>query len=296
MMSGRMMRILLSSVSLCAGSAASAEGCDLQASISSVATTYEPFDPNMTVLDLDVRVTNDGADPCVARFFIAPVNAALTLSSGPNLISYRVDANRGISEQPNAYGPFSATVPRGETVSVPIRFQILAQQIVPKGDYTADLIVSGKDADNQPINLSGGQATLRVRVPGRADVSISGATSTRSIGSAPGSAMLDFGEAQSNQMQRAFINVWSNGSVNVRVRSENNGVLRLNGSSALPPIPYTANFDGVEARLDGSFSVQRNPPHSIAGASYPLEIRLGSLKGKFAGRYSDILTVSVDEN
>jgi hypothetical protein len=62
----------------------------------------------------------------------------------------------------------------------------------------------------------------------------------------------------------------------------------------VPGIAYTLRLDGTEAPLDtGSFSMERNPPVSISGASYMLNVRIGDVTHAYAGDYQDVVTISV---
>lgn len=258
---------------------------------------YDPFAPLNTAIDLEVIVENPNDKQCNARIYAGPLNGDLRLSSGTSYLLYRVEgANGGGSILPNGFGPFIAHVPAKGSRTVRMQFTLPAQQVALKGDYESQLIVRGLSEGNEPIDFTSENAWLRVRVPARVEMSISGtaASSLADAGMRP--ASIEFGQAHSGQTGRVFVNVWSNGSVNVSLDSENHGVLAHIENRALPPIPYSATFDGSPANLTSTYVVQRTPPLSTKGASYKFEVKLGDLSGKFAGRYKDIVTINVNQN
>jgi hypothetical protein len=179
---------------------------------------------------------------------------------------------------------------------VDIPLLVPALQVVPRGDYLGQLEVRGIGEGNEPVTIGGGSSALRIVVPGRVEMSISGSAAAPFSDHGMAPASIDFGEAVTGAMQRVFVNVWSNGSVAVTLDSENHGKLLHTADPSLRPIPYTARFDGVPVGLAAPFTVQRSPPASLSGASYPLAVTLGDVTGRFAGRYKDVITVTVDQN
>lgn len=283
---------------LCASPAFAAEKCDLQAQVGAGAqAVYDPFASVETILNVTVRVTNDTDEACQARFYIAPVGGDLRLASGADDLSYRIDAPRGGGAGvPEERGPFLIRVPANSNASLDIPLIVPALQVVPRGDYLAQVEVRGIAEGNQPVRIGSGSAPLRVVVPARVEMSISGTAAPPFSDHSMAPASIDFGEAVSGATERVFVNVWSNGSVAVTLSSDNHGVLRHQGDASLPPIPYTARFDGAPVGLGAPFTVQRMPPASLAGASYPLALTLGDVSSKFAGRYKDVITVAVVQN
>lgn len=258
---------------------------------------YDPFAPLNTVIDLDVDVRNAGDQPCNARLYVAPRDGRLRLSSDGVGLTYRIEgAHTGGSSLPNGYGPFNAHARAHETDTVHIQFTVLAQQIVPRGTYTSDLVLAGIGEGGDPVTIADSGGVLRVEVPSRVDMSISGAAAPSLPTGHMAPASIDFGVAHTGDRGRVFINVWSNGSVTISLDSANHSVLRHIANAALPPIPYSATFDGSPINLASTFAAQRTPPASIVGASYPFVVTLGNVSGKFAGRYRDIVTVNVNQN
>lgn len=293
----RVLTALALAAGLCAATPAQARECDLKTKASSAQKSYDPFSPSDTVLDVAVTVKNDGHGLCEARFFVAPINGRLALSLGGERIPYRIEGPRGGNGGfANEFGPFVATVPARSSASIAIRFTVPAQRVVPKGLYTSDLVVLGVGRGGERLDITGGAVILRAQVLGRVEMSISGTASPPISQSGMAAAGMDFGQARQGDSRRVFVNVWSNGSVSISLNSQNQGVLKLVGNEGLPPIGYSARFDGAAANIAGPFIVQRVPPLSLVGASYELQVTLGDVQNKFAGTYKDVISVSVDQN
>lgn len=277
------------------GAPAWAEDCNLRATASSAQRSYDPFSASNTVLDVNVAVRNDGGKACEAKFNIAPVDGSLSLSSGTDRIIYQIEGARG-GGSANAYGPFLIQVPAGATETLPIRFTLPPQQVVPRGAYQSELVLQGVGAGGAPLEVSGGAVILRVQVPARVELSISGTSSPALSEARLAPASINFGDAQSGQTERVYVNVWANSSVGISLESANGGRLLLVGYNGLPPILYGVRFDGTATSLSSPVTLQRTPPASIIGASYELAVTLGDLGGRFAGQYKDVITVTANEN
>lgn len=259
--------------------------------------SYDPFSPVNTVITLDLKVSNDTVHACNGRFYVAPRDSLLKLHNGTTSLIYRVDAaHTGGGPLPNGWGPFNAHVPTHGSDILHIQFTVQPQQIVPRGSYTSELTIAGVSEANRPIEVTGDGAILHAKVPSKVDMSISGTAASSLPSGHMAPASIDFGIMHTGEVGRVFINVWSNGSVTISLESANHGVLRHVANPALPPIGYSATFDGAPINLAGIYSAQRAPPATLMGASYPLVVTLGDVSHKFAGKYRDIITVSVNQN
>lgn len=276
---------------------ATAGACELTASTSGggLQTLYDPFAPRNSVVDLRVSVSNSGGETCVGRFYVAPLDGQPQLSANGHRLVYRIEgANNGTL--PGEYGPFTISVPAGGTERLSIQFTVPSQQVVPVGFYTGRLALRGETAANKPVPVGGSNPVITMAVPARSEVSISGAPSPSltSLGMSP--ATINFPDAQAGQTGRVFVNLWANSSVQVRLTSENGGVMRNLQSPSTTPISYSATFDGAALPLAGPQTLNRTPPMSVVGSSYELAITLGDTSRSFAGRYRDRITVDVDAN
>jgi hypothetical protein len=282
----------------CAGPALAVD-CDLTAQTSSSGSQalYDPFAPQDTIVDLQILALNAGDANCTARFYVAPLSGQLRLEAPSANLDYRIDGQRSGGARTGAeYGPFLATVPPGGSQALTIRFSVPAQQIVPLGYYTANLVLRGEDSGSAPILLSGANPRLTLAVPSRVEMSISGTSAASLSTQSMAPASIHFADASAGQTGRVYVNVWANSGVLVSLTSENGGVMRNVQTRSLPPIAYSATFDGAALPLVGTQTLSRTPPMSVQGASYELAITLGDTSRNFAGRYRDRITVDVNAN
>lgn len=278
---------------------AQAQECVLTAQTSSSGSQvlYDPFAPRDSLVDLEITAFNEGDRGCPARFYIAPLNGALKLEGPTALLDYRVDGRRsGAAAAGAEFGPYTIDVPPGGSKSMTVRFSIPAQQVVPVGYYTTTLVVRGVTEADGAILMSGANPRLTAAVPSRVEMSISGAAAPPLSSQSMAPASIHFGNATGGQTGRVYVNVWANSNVLVSLTSENGGLLKNVQSPSLPPIRYSATFDGAALPLIGTQTLLRTPPLSVQGASYELAITLGDTTRNFAGRYRDRITVDVYAN
>lgn len=91
------------------------------------------------------------------------------------------------------------------------------------------------------------------------------------------------------------VSVRSTGPFNVTARSLNGGeLLRENGNlrDTADTITYEARFDGELMSLEGA-SQQRQSRAGLSGRQIPLEVEVGSIEAKRAGRYRDTLLLTL---
>lgn len=273
--------------------------CALTGSASppTVLVAYDPFSPRQEVMDFTVHVRNTGDSVCQARLFIRPGEGGKALRSPSATLAFRLDGQQGAGvPRAGEVGPYVVLVPAKTSADIDVRATLAPQQVVPRDTYVADFALRLEDEEGGDIALTGANVTLQARVPGRTEVSITGNAGSTPAAAAMAPAAMNFGAATEGQTERVFVNVWSNGSVAVSLASENNGVLRLVQNPALPPIAYSARFDGGEVSLADPVTVARTPSMSLAGASYELALTLHGVAGKFAGLYKDVVTITVTQN
>jgi hypothetical protein len=275
---------------------AAAPECNLTTRATSAQQVYDPFSSSDILLDVDISVTNNSEDKCTARYYLAPVNGTLALFKGIDRLTFRVEGPRGGGNLPETYGPFVLHLDSKETESITVRTTVPARQLVPRGDYYGDLAITAFGNGNQPITIASPPVTLRVRVPGRVEMTISGSISAPFPTGPSGGAAISFGEAATGSKNQVYVHVWANGEVSISLDSENRGRLKLLDSATDGFIDYSARFDGVPAPLSSRYSVRRAPPMTQAGGAYELAITLGDTRSKFAGTYKDVITVTVDQN
>lgn len=169
--------------------------------------------------------------------------------------------------------------------------------MIPRGQFAAP----GSYADTLTLELyaldSAGQigsspvdsTTLQLSyaVPQILSVNIKGAGTTTTV---------DFGELTLGEQKTVTIQARSNHSYDLNISSSNHGVLAL-----IPSVPSQNWSVGYEARLNSQLldlhkatSVQKLPSTHSEDASHTLEVTVGDVAKKRAGRYEDVITVQIN--
>ncbi|MCE9521904.1 MAG: hypothetical protein K8S25_05665 [Alphaproteobacteria bacterium] len=104
---------------------------------------------------------------------------------------------------------------------------------------------------------------------------------------------IDFQTMTSGETREARVQVRATDDVSIEVASQYSGKLRHKILIADPGVPYTLRLDGTQMNLSGASSIIRNPPVSLDGASYLMQLKLGDVTGRPAGKYQDMLTITV---
>ena len=290
----KMLSALLIALFASIGSSAWAE-CTIAADpVASTAQAYDPFSATPTQIVFEVAVKGTGDAGCPADIVLKPVNGTTRLVGPGGIMNYSFISPTGLTSG-STIGPVGIVVPLNDRATTSFIAEIPAGSVVSPGDYSADITVSilvnGVPAVQDRV------VTLKAIVRARAQMSISGtsAPGRGSIGMAP--PAVSFGTLETGEDRTVFVNVWANSSVRVRLSSLNGGVLKHDELASLPSVPYTVEFDhSAPQTLASAIAIARPPPMSMAGASYPLVLTIGNVAGRFAGHYTDEITVSVDEN
>lgn len=269
-------------------------GCDLSLQpMPAAKTNYDPFSPTDALIQFDIAVRNQGDAPCDAEVTLRPIGGSATLNGPGASLPYSIDAPVGLV--PGAViGPVRVNVGKQGQERVPFVLRIPAGRVVTPGSYLSEMEVDVRQQDRRLPQTR--TLTLDAEVAARAQMSVSGtsAPGRGSIGMAP--PAIDFGTLETGENRTVFVNLWSNASVRVRLESQNRGVMRHVEQKDLPPISYGVTFDNAPQSLAGPVQVQRSPPMSMSGASYPLTIVVGDVSGRYSGKYSDVITISIDQN
>ncbi len=273
-------RILYAFVSLALTSgAAFADEC--APAFSNVMPTLEvsvdPFNPRQTVAQAMIPVSL-GETQCEVLIQFESVGGRRVLRGSGGELEYRLIAReRGLADRLSGQG----------TVQSPLRITIDDLRLMPPGQYDGEVearLFSGAgELLDGPVLIQ-----IRANVLPRAQANLAGANARTSY------AHVDFGTLQSGERARLMLQVRSNTQVTVQLTSQNGSELRLADAPGAPAIPYELAFDG-EANAAGQ-GFLRSPRLSQAGEYYPIEIVVGPVTGVFAGRYNDIVTVTVTPN
>lgn len=110
---------------------------------------------------------------------------------------------------------------------------------------------------------------------------------------------LDFGELESGERLACDLRVRGNTPFRVTMESRQGGVLRNTGPGVDSTVPYSLRVNGRDIALP------QNQPALVAwrfwftgpdGASYPVEVTIGSTDNAAAGNYEDELTITLITN
>lgn len=258
------------------------------ASASPVLRVYDPFSPSPTQLAFDIVLRNPGATVCEVALVLQPDGGALKLGGA---INYTLVEPGGL-QTGALIGPVTVQVPSAGERVVNFIAELPIGAVVAPGTYQQRLGLT-VTSQGQPI-VTDRAISLSTIVPARAQMSLSGASSPgrASIGMAPPS--IDFQTLETGEQARVFINAWANTTVAITLTSDHGGVLQHKDGPQLPSVPYSVTIDGEARSLAAPAQISRTPPMSLTGASYPLVLTVGDLRGRFAGHYNDVITVSVD--
>ena len=157
------------------------------------------------------------------------------------------------------------------------------------GRYNLPLYVGIVDVVTQEPLTDLIAVNVDVLVEPKLQVNIAGTSTAKG----PGSKIpkIDFGELETGEMRRVFIQLRGNAPATIRVSSENAGVMK--GSEPKTSVNYSVVVDKVRSELDKPLTLNRPVPKSLKGTSYPMQVIVGDVEGAFAGIYEDMITVEV---
>ncbi len=172
-----------------------------------------------------------------------------------------------------------------------VRYQVYVNSGVfaVAGRYTLPLYVGIVDVVTQAPLTDLTAVNVEVLVKPKLQVNIAGTRTAKG----PGGKIpkIDFGELESGETQRVFIQLRGNAPATIRVSSENGGIMK--GSETDTSVNYSVVVDKVRSELDMPLNLNRPVSKSLKGVSYPMQVIVGDVNGAFAGTYEDMITVEV---
>lgn len=256
------------------------------------AVDLDPFDPSPFERTLRVTVRNTGSDPC-----------RLGLSATDRTLGQRVLTNTEVAYDliwdnlpiPNYNTPVPGrelVIGNGEAreffISVQVRRPIQAQPRPTEAVFTLRL----HDLDNGAEVIAQQDARLAANIVAVAQINIAGASS--SFGSRYGIDTIDFGNLETAKRQTVYVQLRGNSSMRMIVESANAGLLRHEVITVAPGISY--NIDMLGQSFSPTAPRQFNGLLStgLYGANIPMTLVIGQVGDVPAGRYSDVLTLSIE--
>lgn len=257
------------------------------------AMRYDPFDQDVAVQEFDVAVVNQGDAPCtaVSRVELRGEQFGLTHEAGGQRMAYAlVDERGGADVTPRAgqsarrIGVRPLKLAAGERGLMRFSFTAAPSETLSAGLYSQNAFISLETPEGQ--TLAEKPVTLSIEVPSAAVMGLKG--EFRRTG---GTATIDLGElTQGVRPLRTTLYVLSTAGYSVSVSSENRGRLRQGASEWYVPYALALGDRDMDLGRGGRLDVVSRRARLD---DYPLTISVGSVAGKRAGDYSDILTFTV---
>lgn len=256
------------------------------------AVDLDPFDPSPFERTLRVVVRNTGSDPC--RLGLSATDRAL----GQRLLTDTQVAYDLIWDNlpiPNYDTPVPGQELRigsGESreffVSVRVQRPVQAQPRPTEAVFTLRL----HDLDRGSEVIEQRDARLSANIVAVAQINI--AASSSSFGSRYGVDTIDFGNLETGKQQTVYVQLRGNSSMRMTLESANAGLLRHEAISTAPGIGYSVDILGqsfvpaTRRQFNGLLST------GLYGANIPMSLVIGQVGDVPAGRYSDVLTLSIE--
>lgn len=277
------------------GTASAVQACDLALTRtpSIVVINYNPFAIGSSSGALDLGIKNKGDAVCDLRLsFIDESGAqATSLALGGVGVQFRPRESSGLRATEVEPAIFSFTLAGQASADAQLDAAVIVDAVPEAGTYTADLKLIVLDSDGKPL-LPPIPVRIQLVSTPRAQLGLAGAAGA--FGSNSSVEVIDFGDAVTGATRRIFVQVRANAPSTLEIRSENRGVMRRVGDVETPSnVPYAVELQGEPIDLSGPWTTDIDPPRTLAGASLPMLLTLGTVSGQMAGKYQDVLTIDI---
>lgn len=280
----------------CAGAlaivASPAAACSLR--LGPVQTTPIAYDPFAATTDGVVRVEIQLADgtECTGDVRLEDMGGAAirTLRFGDGQgPEFGIELLTSAGVQPSV-DPAGASVRlSGADARVWVEWRVkpIRDSLILPGDYALPLQVSGAGS-----TFEGGPSpgTLDLRSIARAQVNLAGGAGRFASGS--DAFTIDLGDLVGGRTGRAFLQVRANTPSRISIQSAHRGFL-ANEADASLRVPYSMTVDSRPVDLAGLYDLPVPASLTLDGASLPILVTIGDVRGALAGRYSDTVTIDI---
>ena len=263
--------------------------------IASVA--YDPFDGVARDVSFVVEFTNDSSNACTLSLAVKSqaTGSSRYFKNGTDQLRYLVvwpDNSEFPNDLNQPRGSISLQGGVGKTKAVTLRVKVPANLIALAKTYN-DLLTfrAYKAGTSTRVGTDRTNVATSAVVEARAQVNIAGALSSH-FGTF-GVDQIDFNTLTSGETQDSIVQVRATSGVSIAIVSQNLGRLRHKILLSDPGVLYTMRLDGTVINLNAPASINRSPPISLDGASYPMKLQIGHVTGRPAGNYQDMLTITV---
>lgn len=131
---------------------------------------------------------------------------------------------------------------------------------------------------------------LRVQVRPKIQTNIAGTRANYEDGAT--FAVVDFGNLESGESERVFIQVRGNAMARLKISSDNQGRM-IHQSLPDLSVNYSIKVDGQRSELRNPLILTRPVAQDLQGSAYPMEIVVGDVSTSFSGNYHDVITINV---
>jgi len=277
-----------------------AAGCRLAIEPGSSRWTIESYDPFAGAAaygQFQMAWTNQGDQPCegevVTELTAEAYGLRNPLSPSAGLLRYGlVDESNGVDRTPYTAargarhnGPLLRVEP-GQRVVQTFGLLVDVEDLGGDGVYQ-QTVKFGLRRPNSVVVEAQRDVTLAINVRPSAVMGLTGTFQRRN-----GAARIDLGELTTGRTNDP-VNLWVRGTrgYKISVRSENHGRLVQPGGDWA--VPYALSLGGTTIDLANPVPFQSTPGDGLRNDTYPLVITVGRTDGQRAGRYSDLLTLTL---
>uniref|UniRef100_UPI0035CB0561 hypothetical protein n=1 Tax=uncultured Sphingomonas sp. TaxID=158754 RepID=UPI0035CB0561 len=278
--------------------ASEARACD--AVIISTAPTlvfdYDPFAFAKTVARASFEIDSRETKACEADLVLLDaqhlVVAEKDIDGTGVTVTFTATASDAAAIATATPGMWRVRIEPGRRITVSIDGLVAQDAVATAGLHTAELSLELRDVGMPTSRAPPTSLRLALNAKPRAQMNIAGAAGT--FGTGANVSRVDFGTIESNASRRVFLQIRANTRARLTIDSANQGrLLRTTGPADDGGIAYRAQFDDKDIDLSRHWEGVIDPPHSIAGKSFPLDLKLGAVGAHAAGDYNDVLTLEL---
>lgn len=271
--------------------------CDLSVSRSPspVRVEYDPFAIIPAPGALDLEFANAADSDCEAEIVLTDLNDAPLNEIRLQDISLAVDARQssGLRRTELTAFIYALTVPAGGRAAAQFDLSVAAPVVLAPGLRESEVRLRVQRPTGEAL-LAPIPVSLNLNSAPRSQLNIAGAAGA--FGSTSSVEVVDFGQAETGAVRRAFLQVRANTESTLTFVSEHKGRLAHATLGAQYGIPYEVEIEGRPVALDQMFRMNVAPPLNIEGVSLPMTLTLGPVEGSVSGGYKDLLTISIYPN
>lgn len=281
-----------------ASQASPAKACDprLERGPDVVRIEYDPFVFARPPGRLDLKLANDGEAACDVELRLRALSGERLrdIELGGVHLEFRAREGEAVVLGASEPGVFRLTIAPGLSADVILDAVVVTDAVAEAGEHRLSLLADIGPAGGDPL-IRALPLEVVLASPPRAQLNIAGAAGA--FGSGDSVAVVDFGDARTGLVKRAFLQIRANTESRLTFQSENAGVLKRPGTmSEESTIAYEVSLNGETLDLRHMVARDVDPPRDVAGQSLPLDFTLGPVGSQMSGEYRDLLTISINPN